>query len=69
MIDYIEIRLTKCGVNYTLTPSTDYFNDGFAYDFASLIAEVVKMTNVNPTIVIEQIKEICELGNNDNNER
>lgn len=68
MIENIEIRLTKDGVNYTLTPRTDYFDGGFAYDFAHLIAEVVKMSNVNPAIVIEQIKEIYELENEEENE-
>lgn len=32
------------------------------------IGEVVKMSNVNPKIVIELIKEISETENTDNNE-
>lgn len=39
-----------------MTPHTD-----LAYDFANMIGEVVKMSSVNPTIVIEQIKEISEI--------
>ena len=56
MIENLEIKFNKQGVNYTLTPHTD-----LAYDFANMIGEVVKMSGVNPTIVIEQIKEISEI--------
>lgn len=68
MIENFEIKFNKCGVNYTLTPHTDYFYSGFAYDFAKMIGEVVKMSDVNPKIVIERIKEISETENTDNNE-
>lgn len=68
MIDNVEIKLTKDGVNYTLTPHSDYFDGGFAYDFANMIAEAVNMSNVNPSIVIERIQEISETENTDNNE-
>ena len=68
MIENLEIKFNKQGVNYTLTPLSDYFDSGFAYDFANMIGEIVKMSNVNPAIVIERIKEICETENTDNNE-
>lgn len=68
MIENLEIKFNKQGVIYTLTPHTDYFYSGFAYDFANMIGEVVKMSNVNPKIVIERIKEICETENTNNNE-
>ena len=68
MIENLEIKFNKQGVNYTLTPLSDYFDSGFAYDFANMIGEIVKMSNVNPSIVIERIKEICETENTDNNE-
>ena len=68
MIDNVEIKFSKQGVNYTLTPLSDYFDSGFAYDFANMIGEIVKMSNVNPAIVIERIKEISETENTDNNE-
>ena len=68
MIENVEIKFNKYGVNYTLTPHTDYFDNGFAYSFANMIGEVVKMSNVNPKIVIEQIKEINETENPDNDE-
>ena len=64
MIENLEIKFNKCGVNYTLTPHTDYF----AHDFANMIGEIVKMSNVNPKIVIERIKKISETENTDNNE-
>ena len=68
MIENLEIKFNKQGVNYTLTPHTNYFDSGFAYDFANMIGEIVKMSNVNPAIVIERIKEISEIENTDNNE-
>ena len=68
MIENLEIRFNKQGVNYTLTPHTDYFYSGFAYDLANMIGELVKMSDVNPKIVIERIKEICETENTDDNE-
>ena len=68
MIENLEIKFSKQGVNYTLTPHTDYFDSGFAYDFANMIGEIVKMSNVNPAIVIERIKEISETENTDKNE-
>ena len=68
MIENLEIKFNKQGVIYTLTPHSDYFDGGFAYDFANMIAEAVKMSNVNPKIVIERIKEISETENTDNNE-
>ena len=61
MIENVEIKFTKQGVNYMLTPHTDHFDGCFAYDFANMIGEVVKMSGVNPTLVIEQIKEIGEI--------
>lgn len=66
MIENLEIKFNKQGVNYTLTPRTDYFYSGFA--FANMIGELVKMSNVNPKIVIGRIKEISETENTDNNE-
>lgn len=68
MIENLEIKFNKQGVNYTLTPRTDYFYSGFAYDFANMIGELVKMSDVNPKIVIERIKEISETENANNNE-
>ena len=68
MIENLEIKFSKQGVNYTLTPHTDYFDSGFTYDFANMIGEVVKMSNVNPVIVIKRIQEIIETENTDNNE-
>lgn len=68
MIENLEIKFNKQGVNYTLTPLSDYFDSGFAYDFANMIGEIVKASNVNPSIVIERIKEISETENTDNNE-
>ena len=68
MIENLEIKFNKQGVNYTLTLLSDYFYSGFAYDFANMIGEIVKMSNVNPKMVIERIKEICETENTDNNE-
>lgn len=68
MIENVEIKFNKQGVNYTLTPLSDYFDRGFAYDFANMIGEIVKMSNVNPKMVIERIKEISETENTDNNE-
>ena len=68
MIENVEIKFSKQGVNYTLTPLSDYFDSGFAYDFANMIGEIVKMSNVNPKMVIERIKEICETENTNNNE-
>ena len=68
MIENVEIKFSKQGVNYTLTPHTDYFDSGFTYDFANMIGEVVKMSNVNPKIVIKRIKEISETENPNNNE-
>lgn len=66
MIENVEIKFTKQGVNYMLTPHTDdRFDDCFAYDFANMIGEVIKMSGVNPAIVIEQIKEISEIENTD----
>lgn len=68
MIENLEIKFNKQGVNYTLTPLSDYFDSGFAYDFANMIGEIVKMSNVNPSIVIERIQEISETENPNNNE-
>lgn len=68
MIENLEIKFNKQGVNYTLTPRTDYFYSVFAYDFANMIGELVKMSDVNPKIVIERIKEISETENANNNE-
>lgn len=68
MIENLEIKFNKQGVNYTLTPLSDYFDSGFAHNFANMIGEVVKMSNVNPLIVIERIKEISETENTNNNE-
>ena len=68
MIENLEIKFNKQGVNYTLTPLSDYFDSGFAYDFANMIGEIVKASNVNPSIVIERIQEISETENTDNNE-
>ena len=68
MIENLEIKFNKQVVNYTLTPLSDYFDSGFAYDFANMIGEIVKMSNVNPAIVIKRIKEISEIENTDNNE-
>ena len=68
MIENLEIKFNKQGVNYTLTPRTDYFDSGFAYDFANIIGEIVKMSNINPKTVIERIKEIIEIKNPNNNE-
>lgn len=68
MIENVEIKFNKYGVNYMLAPHTDYFDDRFAYDFANMIGEVVRISGVNPAIVIEQIKEIGEIENTDNEE-
>lgn len=68
MIVNLEIKFGQCAINYTVTPCTDYSNMRFTNDFANAIAEVVKMSGVNPAIVIEQIKEISETENPNNNE-
>ena len=68
MIENLEIKFNKQGVICTLTPHTDYFYSGFAYDFVNMIVEIVEMSDVNPKIVIERIKEISETENTNNNE-
>lgn len=54
MIEYISFNIKKGGLTHTISIDTDI--DGhLPYDLAEAFIEVIRMTNANPDMVVEQL--------------
>ena len=56
MIDNLKIHYTQENVHYTLEIDTDFDNNNLPYDIASAMIRVIKDSNANYNIVINELK-------------
>ena len=54
MIDEISIKIKSGGLTHTIQLDTD-IDSNLPYDLADAFIEVIRMTNVNPDMVVEQL--------------
>lgn len=54
MIDYIFINIKNSGLTHTISIDTD-IDGNLPYDLAEAFIEVIRMTNANPDMVVEQL--------------
>ena len=54
MIDEISIKIKSGGLTHTIQLDTD-IADNLPYDLAEAFIEVIRMTNANPDMVVEQL--------------
>lgn len=54
MIDEIRINIKNGGLTHTISIDTD-IDSNLPYDLAEAFAEVIRLTNANPNMVVEQI--------------
>lgn len=54
MIDEISINIKNGGLTHTISIDTD-INGNLPYDLADAFIEVIRMTNANPDMVVEQL--------------
>ena len=54
MIEEISIILKDGGLTHTISINTD-IDDNLPYDLADAFSEVIRLTNANPNMVIEQL--------------
>ena len=54
MIDEISIKIKISGLTHTIQLDTD-IDSNLPYDLADAFIEVIRMTNVNPDMVVEQL--------------
>lgn len=52
MIEYISINIKNGGLTHTISIDTD-IDGNLPYDLAEAFAEVIRLTNANPDIVVE----------------
>lgn len=62
MIDNLEVTYQTEGINVSLSPSNTYEN--IPYDLASIFRRIIKDSNANSDIIIEELIE--EFGKPDN---
>ena len=55
MLKDLKISYTLNGVEVTLTINDDY-NDNLPYNLADMLEMVIRASNANPQIVIEELK-------------
>ena len=54
MIDEISINIKRGGLTHTISIDTD-IDGNLPYDLADAFIEVIRMTNANPDMVVEQL--------------
>ena len=54
MIEYISINIKNGGLTHTIQLDTD-IGSNLPYDLADAFAEVIRLTNANPDMVVEQL--------------
>ena len=54
MIDEISIKIKSGGLTHTISIDTD-IDGNLPYDLADAFIEVIRMTNANPDMVVEQL--------------
>lgn len=54
MIEYISINIKNGGLTHTISIDTD-IDSNLPYDLAEAFAEVIRLTNANPNMVVEQL--------------
>lgn len=54
MIDEISIKIKSGGLTHTIQLDTD-IDSNLPYDLAEAFTEVIRMTNANPDMVVEQL--------------
>lgn len=54
MIDEISIKIKNGSLTHTIQLDTD-MNSNLPYDLAEAFIEVIRMTNANPDMVVEQL--------------
>lgn len=54
MIDEIRINIKNGGLTHTISIDTD-IDSNLPYDLAEAFAEVIRLTNANPDMVVEQL--------------
>ena len=54
MIEYIFINIKNGGLTHTISIDTD-IDDNLPYDLADAFSEVIRLTNANPDMVVEQL--------------
>ena len=54
MIQEISIKIKGGGLTHTIQLDTD-IADNLPYDLAEAFAEVIRLTNANPDMVVEQL--------------
>lgn len=54
MIDEISINIKRGGLTHTIQLDTD-MDSNLPYDLAEAFIEVIRMTNANPDMVVEQL--------------
>lgn len=59
MIKDLKISYTLNGVEVTLAINDDY-NDNLPYNLADMLEMVIRASNANPQIVIEELKNAFE---------
>ena len=59
MIQYLKISYVCNGIETTLTIKDDHY-DNIPYNLADIFEKVIRDTNVNPQIVIENLKSAFE---------
>lgn len=62
MIDDLKISYTREGVKYTL--STETRNENLPYNIATVFTSIIKASEANPFIIIDELKE--EFGEENN---
>lgn len=77
MIQYIFINIKNDGLTHTISVDTD-IDGNLPYDLAVAFSEVIRMTNANPDMVVEQLineyglpesMQIVSDSENENNKR
>lgn len=65
MLDKITINYNKQGVNVTLSVKSDMHRDVSPYDLATMFERVIRDTELNSEMVIEQLKNAFEYDKGD----
>ena len=54
MIEYIFINIKNCDLTHTISIDTD-IDGNLPYDLAEAFSEVIRLTSINPDMVVEQL--------------
>lgn len=54
MVEYISINIKNGGLTHTISIDTD-IEGNMTYELAEAFSEVIRLTNANPDMVVEQL--------------